>query len=375
MKTISRSIAAANLFAVLAMAQASHYSVTDLGVVGPNGQPFNITNNGLVSGGAAVSGGAYHAVIWYRGIQTDIAAGGLGGPNSQALAVNVRAQAVGEAEVSQRDPYGEDFCGNGTHLVCLPFFWQFGLMSPLPTLGGRNGVATGINSSGQAGGYAENAAWDPTCPAPQKYQFKPVLWTNGAAQELRTVSGDLEGVVWAVNDEGQAAGASGYCAQFNLFTGNSLQPLHAVLWDRGTMTDLGNLGGSGNGFGILAKNLNNQGQVVGLSDLPGDKVFHAFLWTKATGMKDLGTLSGDVSSWGLAINDAGIVTGVSLDDQFNPTAFIWQKGVMSDLNSLIPANSPLYLATACSINSSGQIIGFAFDDAGDIHAYMVTPVN
>jgi probable HAF family extracellular repeat protein len=375
MKTILRSIVAGNLLAVLAVAQASHYSVSDLGVVGPYGQPFNITNNGLVGGVAAVTSGAYHAVIWYRGLETDIGISGLGGPNSLALGVNVRAQAVGEAEVSQADPYGEDFCGNGTHLICLPFLWQFGLMSALPTLGGRNGVATGINSSGQAVGYAENAAWDPTCPAPQKYQFKPVLWTNGSAQELTVVAGDLEGMVWALNEKGQAAGASGSCAALSPLTGNSLQPLHALLWNNGTMTDLGNLGGTGHGFGILAKNLNNQGQVVGLSDLPGDKTFHAFLWTRSTGMKDLGTLPGDVASWGLAIDDTGVVTGVSLDDQFNPRAFIWQNGAMSDLNSLIPAGSQLYLATACSINSRGEIIGFAFDNAGEVHGYLATPVN
>lgn len=373
MKTISRSIAAGMLLAVLAIAQESHYSVTDLGVEGPNGQPLYVTNNGLVVGASAVAGGAYHAIVWYRGLVSDIGAAGFGGPNSYGTGINVRAQAVGYAETSEPDPYKEDFCGFGTHLVCLPFLWQFGLMSPLPTLGGRNGYASSVNSSGQVAGVAENATWDPTCPSQQKYEFKPVLWSQGSVQALPTAAGDLEGITWAINDKGQVAGASGFCTAYSPIFANYLQPLHALLWDNGTMTDLGTLGGTGHGFGIFAKNLNNQGQVVGLSDLRGDKTFHAFLWTKASGMMDLGTLPGDVASVGLAIGDSGVVTGASIDDQFNPTAFIWQNGVMSDLNSLIPANSPLYLATACSINSSGQIIGFAFDSSGQLHGYLATP--
>jgi probable HAF family extracellular repeat protein len=373
MKTISRLLVAGNLLAVLAMAQPPNYSITDLGPMGPNGQPFVVTNNGLISEGVAVSSGVYHAVLWYRGLATDISAGGFGGPNSQAIGVNVRAQAIGQAETSEADPYGEDFCGYGTHLICLPFVWQFGLMTPLPTLGGRSGNALMINSRGQVAGYAENATQDPTCPAPQKYQFEPVLWTNGGAQGLPAAAGDLEGLAWAVNDNGQVAGASGACTAYNPILGNYLQALHALFWDKGTMTEIPSLGGTGHGFGIFSKNLNNQGQVVGFSDMPGDQTFHAFLWTKATGTKDLGTLPGDVSSGGLAINDAGVITGVSLDAQFNARAFILQDGVMSDLNALIPADSPLHLWTACSITPRGEIVGIASTSTGEIHGYLATP--
>jgi probable HAF family extracellular repeat protein len=46
--------------------------------------------------------------------------------------------------------------------------------------------------------------------------------------------------------------------------------------------------------------------VTGGSDLIGDATFHAFLWTKDKGMQDLGTLRGDYSSYGTAINDWGL---------------------------------------------------------------------
>ena len=47
---------------------------------------------------------------------------------------------------------------------------------------------------------------------------------------------------------------------------------------------------------------------------------------------------------------------------------------MSDLNDLIPANSPLYLLYALGINDAGEIVGFALETStGDVHAYLATP--
>jgi hypothetical protein len=43
------------------------------------------------------------------------------------------------------------------------------------------------------------------------------------------------------------------------------------------------------------------------------------------------------------------------------------------LNSLIPADSELYLFSACSINSRGEIVGLAFDAQGNFHGYLATP--
>jgi hypothetical protein len=50
-------------------------------------------------------------------------------------------------------------------------------------------------------------------------------------------------------------------------------------------------------------------------------------------------------------------------------------GMLVDLNSLIPADSPLFLFDACSINSRKEIIGIAVDGAGDFHGYLATPSN
>ena len=49
--------------------------------------------------------------------------------------------------------------------------------------------------------------------------------------------------------------------------------------------------------------------------------------------------------------------------------------MITDLNSLIPATSSLYLLTGCSINARGEITGFAADATGDLHAYLATPIT
>src|SRR5579863_10518457 len=357
---------------------ATQYTVTDLGTLsgGTFSQPFFINRYGLVSGSSSLADGTQHAVLWLDGLTGDIGAPGLGGPNSIAFGDNERFQAAGEAETSTPDPNGEDFCGFGTHLTCLPFLWQDGEMVQLPTLGGNNGEATAINNRGKVAGFAENSTPDPGCPAPQVLQFKPVVWGNGVIHKLPTLGGDPDGVAFMINDNGQAVGASGTCATFNPINLYNLVPVHALLWENGKATDLGNLGGTtGQAGGNIAFDINNLGQVVGNSDLTGDTTFHAFLWTRRTGMQDLGTLSGDVASLSTSINDAGSVIGASVDASGNPRAFLWEKGVMTDLNTLVADNSPLYLLTGCSINSRGEITGLGLTSAGEIHTYLATPTH
>jgi hypothetical protein len=67
MKSIVTLIATGSMLAMLAVAETPRYTITDLGPVGgPPGQPFVIKNNGLISGAAAIAGGAMHAVLWSR---------------------------------------------------------------------------------------------------------------------------------------------------------------------------------------------------------------------------------------------------------------------------------------------------------------------
>lgn len=385
MKSILTTIAAGSMLAVASIAQTPSYTVTDLG---PAGNPFSqaayVNNNGFVAGVATV-GSAQHAMLWYEGISGDIGTPGLGGPNSGAGGVNESGLAVVGVETSTKDPYNENFCDYGTGLQCLVYLWQNGLLTELPTLGGVNASWGSINNRGEVAGVTENGTRDPECPSgvaangtgPQLFDFEPVIWGPGKGQirQLSLLPGDTVGFALYINDNGQAVGMSGTCAN------TQLPPLaagaHAVLWENGTVTDLGNLGGIGNpalpGVGNAAFGINNRGQVVGTSALAGNTTHHAFLWNWEKGMQDLGTLPGDVFSAGLGINDKGEVVGPSLDATGNPRPWLWKNGVMTDLNTLVPADSPLHLLLASSINDRGQIAGFGVDGSGNIHGYLASP--
>jgi probable HAF family extracellular repeat protein len=408
MKLIVTWIAASSLLAALAMAQTPSYTLTDLG---PTGNPVSeanyVNNNGFVAGLATVTGGAQHAMLWYEGISGDIGVPGLGGPNSGAGGVNESGLAMGGAETLTKDPNNENFCGYGTGLQCLVFLWQNGVMTALPTLGGTNAGYGSINKRGQVAGYAEEAAVDKDCPGkvavnglgPQRLYFEPVIWGPGKGEirKLPPLAGDSVGVAFWVNDDGQAVGMSGSC-QNTVLPGPSAAP-HAVFWEKdGSVHDLGNLGGTSNtavlGAGNAAFDINNLGQVSGLSALPEIKStacpgappnplcfpFHPFLWNRETGMRDLGVLPGDFDGAGLGMNNQGEVVGPSISApglaSGSPRVFLWRDGVMHDLNALIPPDSPLYLLVAYGINDVGQIAGFGVQTStGDIHAFLATPCD
>ena len=121
--------------------------------------------------------------------------------------------------------------------------------------------------------------------------------------------------------------------------------------------------------------INNHGEVVGSSDLPGDTNFHAFLWQHGV-MSDLGTLPGERLSVAYGITNEGQTVGTSYDLSGNPRAFLLQRGVMTDLNTLIPSGSPLLLLDGNAINSSGEIVGDALQvSSGEVHAYRATPCS
>jgi probable HAF family extracellular repeat protein len=323
-----------------------------------------ISDGGFIGGYANLPNNTgQHAILWFPGSTKDL--GTSGGTNSALL-----NQLSGFSETAAKDPLGQDFCGTGTHLVCLPFTAAFETPITLPLLGGQNGSGFGNNDLGQVAGVAQNATKDPSClvggqpvaPFYQVQQSVPVVWTNGKVTQLPMYAGDSEGGANAINDLGQVVGASGNCVQ--------APTAHGLLWQNGIPTNLGNLGGSlnTNPFAI-----NNVGQVTGTSDLAGDLTSHAFLWQKGL-MTDLGTLPGDYYSVGYAINTTGQIVGQSCDVNNNCRAFLWSKGTMTDLNTLIPANSQLYLYLAATIDDLGVVGGYAVDKTNNTQpAFLVIP--
>jgi len=241
-------------------------------------------------------------------------------------------------------------------------------MSALPTLGGNNGQASAINSQGEIAGVAETPEMDLSCPS-TSHIFFPVLWHQGTTKQFGTVAGEPDGAAVGINDLGQVVGGAGNCSI----------PFCAVLWqDDGTAVALPSLASPGSTAPNQGMAINNRGQIVGFSS-PDNMTFYAVLWENGT-VTNLGAVPEDFASLATGINVKGQVVGTSFDENFNPAhAFIWQRGVMTDHSTLFPASSNLFPTMANKINSSGQISGMATvlagPHAGEIHAFLASPVN
>jgi len=377
--TLFSALAAPVQLAAQEMKNNPHHRYSVMSLVSLGGTmsgASSVNERGWVSGFSTLPGDqTQHAVLWRHGQKIDL--GTLGGPNSSVAWPNHdRWTVVGIAETSHIDPLGETwscaaFFPNSTGHTCLGFVWQHGVMNALPTLGGNNGYAAAANNIGQVVGWAETPAHDPTCIAPQVLQFQAVIWgpRRDQIQQLPPLEGDPDSAATAINDRGQVVGISGTCYK----AVGALSAKHAVLWEDGKATDIGNLGG-------IAWNtpaaINNRGDVAGFSDLPGDDPdhpnFHAFFWTKRDGIQDLGTLPGDRISLAFGVNDRGQVVGESIGPN-GRRAFLWQRGIMTDLNTLVPQGSPL-LVYANDINDAGEIVGQANDQStGDSLAFVALP--
>lgn len=355
------------------------YRVTRLGSLGGTSSAGNSINDRTwVAGTSNLPNDlTTHATLWRDGATIDL--GTLGGPNSGVLwpVKSENGMIVGVAETAELDPLGESwscsaFFPSVTGHTCLGFVWEDGQMSPLPTLGGNNGFATGANNRGEVVGWAENTVHDPTCNPPQVLQFRATVWDTrrDGLRELPPLPGDTVTAATAINDQGTVVGISGICDN----AVGRFSAAHAVLWDGETVTDLGDIGGVAWNTPMA---INQGGAVVGFANVTGGGGFsaHAFLWTEADGMQDLGTLPGDAISQGLGINGDGQVVGLSCGGD-GCSAFLWEDGVMTDLNDLVTPDHAGHLVFANDINDAGKISGQAIDaETGDAVAFMATPVG
>ncbi len=367
----SSSVATSDVSAA-GKAAFTHYYVVPLGTLGGTSSVANsINNRGWIAGLSKVtSGTSVHAILWVNGQKINL--GTLGGPNSGVgwPVKNNRGVVAGISDLSQTDPFAENFCGFGTPNLCAGFRWKNNVMTALPTLGGNNSFAAGVNEEGRIVGFAENTVRDTTCGAPQVFHYYAAIWKGDARpRALRPLRGDAVSQAVSINNAGEAVGASGPCGPPNTLRYGTA---HALLWPRdGSPLDLGSLGGT---TANIATAINERGDVVGQSALTGNTTYHAFVWQHAA-MRDLGTLPGDVLSEALGLNDKKQAVGYSCDAGGTCRGFIWQNGAMSDLNLLIP-RSNLYVAYAGDINDSGWIVGQAVDlKTGRAPAVLLIPTT
>ena len=382
-----------------------HYTVKDLGTLGgAYSFGFAVNNLGVVFGGAATPKQtdfvAETAFVWDKDLKM-INLGTLGGDacpgcSSAVQGANDWGEAAIFSETASPAHGGEDFCGFGTHRQCLGAIWKSGVMSALnPLSGGYNSQAVTTNNLGQVAGMAENGTADATCVTAtpfQKLRFEAVIWgEDGKVRELLPLAGDTVGYSFQINNLGQAIGVTGLCGSTRVPPiSPGMNAPHAVLWEKdGTPINLGSLGGGG--FNIPGA-INDRGEVGGAS-LAKDGTVHPFLWTKETGIQDLGAFPGAVVT-GIpcchTLNNNGEAVGLTADSHFNLRGWVWSDHTKTDLNLLIPKDSPLYLQTGWAINDGGQIVGQAIVKSScpvqtppawqanqsactEIHAYLAIP--
>ncbi len=371
--------------AAIAADALPQYAVRNLSSLGgTNSEGNSINEFGLISGYSNTSDDqSTHAIAWLDGTTIDLKT--LGGVNSNVAwpVKNDFGVISGISQTNKPDPLGEPWScsaffygsNSGAGTTCLGFVWAFGEMRALPPLsGGNNSFATGTNNRLQTVGWAENGVHDPNCDptSGQVLQFLPVIWGPGTnqMQTLPLESGDDSGAATAINDRGEVVGISGTCDQaVGRYTAT-----HMVLWKDGRPIDLGNIGGNAWNTPMA---INQQGDVVGFANtLPGPGFsLHAFFWSHTGGAPtDLGVLyAGDSVSQALGINDRDQVVGLSCGNVCH--GFLWQDGVMTDLNTLTPNYNGM-IEDAQDINDLGQITGQALDSAsGSLVSFQAIPIG
>jgi len=303
----------------------------------------------------------FHAALW-NGVEI-IDLGTLGGLVSDASYVNDGGQVVGSSTINATpDPFS--FLGAQTHA----FIWKNGVMRDLGTLGGPDSLASPGCNNQHSNRVAGGSLTDPI-PIPNPSTGFPTthafLWENGRMTDIPTLGGTFAGAQCA-NNQGQVIGGSNLTGDDGCNGSLDFCVQHAFSWEHGTLTDLKTLGGSFS----TAIWLNNAGEVVGGAYTTDDESFHATLWRDGL-ITDLGTLPGDCASIAWAINSQSQIVGYSFNcDTNTPEIVLWVKGSIIDLQ--LRSDAPL------NINDRGDIAGVMYLPAGRdncSHAFVLVPCN
>jgi len=336
-------------------AVAQEYSIVDLGTLGGSSSTaVGINWDGIVAGRARDASGGQRAVLWDAGgiVDLGVPAGFAG---SESDAVNESGQAAVTAL--------------GSPQAYRAYLWQDGVWTDLGVLPGRSeSRAAAIDPYGRIAGSSY------TLGASDKRAF---LWEGGPLLDLGTLGGDASAE--GMNDRREVVGSSRL--------GGAGTARHAFIWRDGVMTDLGVLPGEEHS---IAYDIDASGDVAGSSWHTETSLMlqaeQATLWhDRGAQIVDLGPTPGPpacVSGYpyytvntARALNNCGQVVGDArcLGGGGPAAAFVWQDGVMQNLNDLVPAASGWNLLTALDVNDRGEIVGAGTAPNGELHAYLLEP--
>ena len=233
----------------------------------------------------------------------------------------------------------------------------------------------GINAAGQISGNKQlNNPYRPTPLPLDPAVYTPNKWENLGIATVYS-RGTRQGVyadLYALNDLNDAGFAVGSRRRYGLAGSSSI--LTTPAFDAVTYLPIP--------YGGYATAINSQNMIVGTtgSSSTAGQYAHAYLYNYNAGsLLDLGTLNGGLTSSAADINEFNQVVGTSwlvtqLTSLYDPTqyhAFLWEDGGLTDLNTLIAADSGWILTAATAINENGDIVGSGLLN-GQVHGFLLT---
>ncbi len=343
---LANAIGLALLVNVLPANATPSFVITDLNTLGGTYSSGNAINAaGQVVGESNLTPDIVHAFLWENGGMKDLGTLGLGFFGfSSAKAINDNGQIVGQTSTTTN--------------AIQAFSWQNGTMTDIGPVFASGSLASGVNNAGQIVGSVLLGTSFPINQAS--------LWANSASSPVILQSPEST-TANGINNAGLAVGTANSGENVQAYVDNTIIALFNPI----------PLGFLPNGSSSTGLAVNDKGQVVGYADTPvgTNTANHAVLWQSNLAIQDIGTLGGS-NSQANAINGNGQVVGLSDTPTSGPHAFLWNNGVMVDLNTII-SNNPqnLTLAAANGINALGQFTGTATTSTGDSHAYLATPTG
>jgi probable HAF family extracellular repeat protein len=253
--------------------------------------------------------------------------GSFGGPNSHmnlgAHILNNNGMLTGFADTAEPDPYAPDGCWDGDCLVAHTFRWSHGELTELGVVdGGPNSESNWLSENGLIAGDSQNGLLDPLVGF---WQIRGVLWRGDETIDVGTLGGGYNSLARGVNTNGVVVGLSTTLvsdsnAMIMSFGLPYAFQTRAFRWKNGHIQDLGTLGGPD----AMALGVNESGQIFGNS-------YTSFDASPVCGNPDFGF------------------------DALTTGAFLWQNGKMTNLGSLGGT-----CTNAIAINNRGQVIGYSF---------------
>lgn len=232
----------------------------------------------------------------------------------------------------------------------MPYVWEakYGTKLLNSLPTGQYGTALGVNNHGTVVGIGNT--------------YNASIWTSDSGfKDLGAFTTTQEhriGEARAINDAGTVVGWSDLVDPVTLWTTQ-----RAFIWTEATgMRDLGAMGGTGFSSAYA---INQHGDVVGTLLNSASRLYGAALWRSDGSTIELGTLPSPRGAWAHAegINERGQVVGFSTSWE-GSRAFLWTQELgMVSLGALPGFERE---SAAYDINNRGQAVGISYGDGWQV---------